>query len=78
MPHLPDTSIVAQGKPSILLGAGSGSKIVVKAVGAFKTTTLSEISGIDLTGVTDGDALIFNSTTGNFEASDIDGGTWDP
>jgi len=77
MPHLPDTSIVAQGKPSILLGAGSGSKIVVKQVGAFKTTTLSEIAGIDLSGgLTDGDVLIFNSSTQNFEPGDIDGGTW--
>ena len=77
MPHLPDTSIVAQGKPSILLGAGSGSKIVVKQVGAFKTTTLSEISGIDLSGgLTDGDVLIFNSATQNFEPGEIDGGTW--
>ena len=77
MPHLPDTSIVALGKPSILLGAGSGSKIVVKEVGSFKTTTLSEISGIDLSGgVTQGDVLIYNSTTGNFEPGEIDGGTW--
>ncbi len=78
MPHLPDTSIVATGKPSILLGAGSGSKVVVKAVGAFKTTTLSEISGVDLSGLGAGDVLIFNSGTGNFEPGDIDGGTWDP
>ena len=76
MPHLPDTSIVAQGKPSVLLGAGPGSKVVVKAVGAFKTTSLSEISGVDITGVADGDVLIFNSTSGNFEAGPIDGGTW--
>ena len=76
MPHLPDTSIVAQGKPSILLGAGSGSKIVLNNVGAFKTTTLSEISGVDITGLQDGDVPIFNSTTGNYETGDIDGGTW--
>ena len=78
MPHLPDTSIVAQGKPSILLGAGSGSKIVVKNVGAFRTTTLSEIAGIDLTGLQPGNVLIFNPGTQNFEPGDIDGGTWDP
>ena len=76
MPHLPNTSIVAQGKPSILLGAPSGSTIVLKEVGAFKTTSLSEISGIDITGVQDGDALIFNSISGNFESGPIDGGTW--
>ncbi len=77
MPHLPDTSIVAQGKPSILLGAGSGSKIVLKNVGAFRTTTLSEISGVDISaGLTEGDVLVYNSTTGNFEPGEIDGGTW--
>lgn len=77
MPHQPDTSIVVQGKPSVLLGTPSGGKIVVKEVGSFKTTTLSEISGIDLTGgLNDGDVLIFNSTSGNFEPGAIDGGTW--
>ncbi len=77
MPHLPDTSIVAQGKPSILLGAGSGSKIVVKNVGAFPATALSQISGIDISGgLTEGDVLIYNSGTGNFEPGEIDGGIW--
>lgn len=76
MPHLPNTSIVAQGKPGILLGSPSGSKIVIKEVGSFKITSLSEISDVDLTGVTDGDVLIFNSTSGNFESGSIDGGTW--
>lgn len=76
MPHLPDSTIVAQGKPSILLGAPSGSKILLKGVGAFKITSLSEIAGIDITGVQDGDVLIFNSTSGNYETGPIDGGTW--
>lgn len=76
MPHQPNTTIVAQGKPSILLGAPSGSKVLLKGVGAFKTTTLSEIAGIDITGAQDGDALIFNSTSGNYETGPIDGGTW--
>ena len=78
MPHLPDTSIVTQGKPSVLLGAAAGSKIVIKEVGSFKTTSLSEITGIDLTGQQDGDVLIFNSMTGNYETGPIDGGTWIP
>ena len=76
MPHLPNTGIVTQGKPSVLLGTPSGSKILVKAVGAFQTTSLSEISGVDLTGQQDGDVLIFNSTTGNYETGPIDGGGW--
>ena len=76
MPHQPDTTIVAQGKPSILLGAPSGSKILLKGVGAFKVTSLSEITDVDLTGQQDGDVLIFNSTTGNYETGPIDGGTW--
>ncbi len=76
MPHLPNTTIVTQGKPSVLLGAPSGSKILLKEVGAFKTTTLSEIAGIDISGAQDGDVLVFNSTTGNYETGPIDGGTW--
>lgn len=77
MPHLPNTSIVAQGKPSVLLGAPSGSKIVLKEVGSFKTTSLSEIAGVDLTGgLNDGDVLIFNATSGNFEPGPVDGGSW--
>ncbi len=76
MPHLPNTTIVTVGKPSVLLGAPSGSKIVLREVGSFKTTTLSEISGIDITGVQDGDVLVFNSTSGNFESQPLDGGTW--
>ncbi len=76
MPHRPTTTIVTQGKPSILLGTPAGSKIVIKDVGAFKTTSLSEITGIDLTGQQDGDVLIFNSTTGNYETGPIDGGMW--
>ncbi len=76
MPHLPDTTIVAQGKPSILLGAPSGSKVLLKGVGAFKTTTLSDIAGLDIIGAQDGDALIFNSTSGNYETGPVDGGTW--
>ncbi len=78
MPHQPDTSIVAQGKPSILLGAPAGSKILLKGVGAFKTTSLSEMTDVDLTGQQDGDVLIFNSTTGNYESGPIDGGSWIP
>ncbi len=78
MPHLPNTSIVTQGKPSVLLGTPAGSKIVIKEVGSFKTTSLSEITGIDLTGQQDGDVLIFNSITGNYETGPIDGGTWIP
>lgn len=76
MPHLPNTSIVTQGKPSILLGTPAGSKIVIKDVGAFKTTTLSEIAGVDITGAQDGDVLVFNSTSGNYETGPIDGGEW--
>lgn len=76
MPHQPNTTIVAQGKPSILLGAPAGSKILLKGVGAFKVTSLSEITDVDLTGQQDGDVLIFNSTTGNYESGPIDGGTW--
>ncbi len=78
MPHLPNTSIVTQGKPSVLLGSPAGSKIVIKEVGSFKTTSLSEITGINLTGQQDGDVLIFNSTSGNYETGPIDGGTWIP
>ncbi len=78
MPHQPNTTIVAQGKPSVLLGAPSGSKILLKGVGAFKTTSLSEITGIDISGAAEGDVLIFNSTTGNYETGPIDGGTWIP
>lgn len=78
MPHQPTTTIVTQGKPSILLGTPAGSKIVIKDVGSFKTTSLSEISGIDLSGQQEGDALIFNSTSGNYETGPIDGGSWIP
>lgn len=60
MPHLPNTTIVTQGKPSVLLGAPSGSKILLKEVGAFKTTTISEIAGIDISNVQDGDVLHFD------------------
>ena len=78
MPHQPTTTIVTQGKPSVLLGTPAGSKIVIKDVGAFKTTSLSEISGIDLSGQQEGDVLIFNSTSGNYETGPIDGGSWIP
>lgn len=76
MPHQPDTTIVAQGKPSVLLGAPSGSKILLKGVGAFKTTTLAQISGVDISGVQDGDVLIFNATSGNYETGPLDAGEW--
>lgn len=76
MPHQPDTTIVAQGKPSVLLGAPSGSKILLKGVGAFKTTTLAQISGVDISGVQDGDVLIFNATSGNYETGPLDAGPW--
>lgn len=76
MPHQPTTTIVTQGKPSVLLGTPAGSKIVIKDVGAFKTTSLSQIAGIDITGQQDGDVLVFNSTSGNYESGPIDGGTW--
>ncbi len=76
MPHQPDSTIVAQGKPSVLLGAPSGSKILLKGVGAFKTTSLSEISGIDLTNQQDGDVLIFNTMSGNYETGPLDAGEW--
>ena len=78
MPHQPNTTIVTQGKPSVLLGQPAGSRILLQEVGAFRTTSLSEISGIDLTGQQDGDVLIFNSTTGNYESGPIDGGSWIP
>ena len=76
MPHQPNTVIVAQGKPSVLLCAPSGSKILLKGVGAFKTTSLSEITDVDLAGQQNGDVLIFNSTTGNYESVPLDGGEW--
>lgn len=76
MPHQPNTTIVTQGKPSVLLGQPAGSRILLQEVGAFRTTSLSEISGIDLTNQQDGDVLIFNSFTGNYETGPIDGGTW--
>ncbi len=76
MPHLPNTTIVTQGKPSILLGQPAGSKILLKEVGAFMTTSLSDIAGIDITGAQQGDVLIFNSVSGNYETGPLDGGTW--
>ncbi len=76
MPHEPGSTIVAQGKPSVLLGSPSGSRILLKEVGSFKTTSLSQITGIDITGAQDGDVLIFNSTTGNYETGAIDAGQW--
>ena len=62
MPHQPNTVIVAQGKPSVLLGAPSGSKILLKGVGAFKTTSLSEITDVDLSAVATGDFLRHNGS----------------
>ncbi len=76
MPHEPNTTIVAQGKPSVLLGSPSGSRILLKGVGAFKTTSLAQISGVDITGAVDGDVLIFNSTSGNYETGPLDAGEW--
>ena len=76
MPHQPGTTIVAQGKPSVLLGSPSGSRILLKEVRSFKTTSLSDITGVDITGAQDGDVLIFNSTTGNYETGPIDAGEW--
>ena len=76
MPHQPNTTIGTQGKPSVLLGQPAGSRILLQEVRAFRTTSLSEISGIDLTNQQDGDVLIFNSFTGNYETGPIDGGTW--
>ena len=76
MPHEPNTTIVAQGKPSVLLGSPSGSRILLKGVGAFKTTSLAQISGVDISGAADGDVLIFNSTSGNYETGPLDAGEW--
>jgi len=45
-------------------------------VGAFKVTSLSEISDVDLTGQQDGDVLIFNATSGNYETGPLDAGEW--
>ena len=76
MPHEPGTTIVAQGKPSILLGSPSGSRILLKEVGSFKVTSLSEITGVDIDNAQDGDVLIFNSSTQNYETGAIDAGQW--
>ncbi len=76
MPHQPGTTIVALGKPSVLLGSPSGSRILLKEVGSFKTTSLSEITGIDINNAQDGDVLIFNSSTQNYETGAIDAGQW--
>ena len=76
MPHQPGTTIVAQGKPSVLLGSPSGSRILLKEVGSFKVTSLSEITGVDIDNAQDGDVLIFNSSTQNYETGAIDAGQW--
>lgn len=76
MPHQPNTSLVTQGKPSILFGAPSGSKLILRQVGSFTVTTLAQLSDVDITNVQDGDILIFNSITQKFESGPIDCGTW--
>ena len=78
MPHQPNTSLSVQGKPTVLYGAPSGSQIILRQIGSFTVTTLANLSDVDVSSPTEGDALIFNSSTGKYETGPIDGGTWGP
>jgi len=49
----------------------SRSTIVAQNFEPKPNVSLSEVGGIDITGAQNGDALIFNSTTGKYEANTI-------
>lgn len=59
-----------------MLGAPTGSKIILRQIGSFTVTTLAQLSDVDISGVQDGDVLIYNASAQKFESGPIDCGSW--
>ena len=72
---VPTTDFTATSGTEIVLGtaASSGSNICIVGYGTFSLANFSvgDANDVDLSGISDGDALLYNSTSGNFEAGPI-------
>jgi len=72
---VPTTDFTATSGTEIVLGtaASSGSNICIVGYGTFSLANFSvgDANDVDLSGISDGDALLYNSTSGNFEAGPL-------
>jgi hypothetical protein len=72
---VPTTDFTATSGTEIVLGtaASSGSNICIVGYGTFSLANFSvgDANDVDLSGISDGDALFYNSTSGNFEAGPV-------
>jgi hypothetical protein len=72
---VPTTDFTATSGTEIVLGtaASSGSNVCIVGYGTFSLANFSvgDANDVDLSGISDGDALLYNSTSGNFEAGPI-------
>jgi hypothetical protein len=73
---VPTADFTATSGTEIVLGtaASSGSNICIVGYGTFSLANFSvgDANDVDLSGISDGDALLYNSTSGNFEAGPVD------
>jgi hypothetical protein len=73
---VPTTDFTATSGTEIVLGtaASSGSNICIVGYGTFSLANFSvgDANDVDLSGISNGDALLYNSTSGNFEAGPVD------
>jgi hypothetical protein len=55
-------------------GATAGDTVYIQSFGTFELANIeiNDMTDVNTTGVTDGQALLYNSTSGDFEAGDVD------
>jgi len=72
---VPTTDFTATSGTEIVLGtaASSGSNICIVGYGTFSLANFSvgDANDVDLSGISDGEFLVYNSTSGNFEAGTV-------
>jgi hypothetical protein len=73
---VPTTDFTATSGTQIVLtsAASAGANVCIVGYGTFSLANFSvgDANDVDLSGISDGDALLYNSTSGNFEAGPVD------
>jgi len=74
--RLDDADFTATNGSTVVLnsGAAAGDTVYIQAFGTFEllNTGINDLTDVNTTGVADGQALLYNSTTSKFEAADVD------
>jgi hypothetical protein len=73
---VPTTDFTATSGTEIVLtsAASNGSNVCIIGYGTlnFSNFSIGDANDVDLSGISNGDALLYNSTSGNFEAGPVD------